>query len=71
MRRGLHERITEAVPYTLRGLVCPLPPKGRKWDPDWQREARHCAREVNTPRLIVRWVPRDFALRLAHRVLTD
>lgn len=68
MRAGLHERISEAIPYTLRGLACSLPPRGRKRSPDWQRAARHCAREVNTPRLIVRWVPRDFRARLAHRI---
>ena len=30
--------------------------------------AYRTAREVNTPRLAVRWVPRDFEARLRHRV---
>lgn len=68
MLAGLHERISEAIPYTLRGLACSVPPRGRKYSSDWQRAARHCAREVNTQRLIVRWVTRDFRERLAHRI---
>ena len=42
--------------------------KGRKWDADWQRAARNTATSVNTPRLIVRWVPAEFRQRLAHRL---
>jgi hypothetical protein len=71
IRKAMHERISEAIPYRHRGSASPLPPIGRKWGSDWQRAARYCAREVNTPRLIVRYVPHDFRERLAHRIYTD
>lgn len=41
---------------------------GRKWDWQWQVEAQRTARAVNTPRLVVRWVPKEFRERLAHRI---
>lgn len=58
-RDGVHDRINRHVPGFGRG---------RKWDADWQRDAWRAAREVNTPRLAVRWVPRDFVARLRHRM---
>ena len=58
-RDGVHDRINRHAP----GFGA-----GRKWDSEWQRAADRTAREVNTPRLIVRWVPRDFEARLRHRV---
>lgn len=49
------------------------PRRGRKDDPDWERAARHAARAVNTPRLIVRpsEVPAEFRARLAHRLYKE
>lgn len=44
---------------------------GRKWSYDWQAEASRTARAVNTPRLIVRYCPKEFRARLAHRLTTD
>lgn len=41
---------------------------GRKWSGEWQRETANCARDVNTPRLIVRYVPLHLRARLAHRI---
>lgn len=58
-RDGMHDRINRHVPGYGRG---------RKWSPDWQGAAIHCAQAVNTPRLVVRWVPRDLKARLAHRI---
>jgi hypothetical protein len=58
-RDGLHDRINRHIP----GYG-----KGRKWSPDWQRAALQAGHAVNTPRLIVRWVPRDLYARLAHRL---
>lgn len=58
-RDGVHDRINRRIPWYGRG---------RKWDGGWQRDARRTAREVNTPRLVVRWVPREFEARLRHRV---
>ncbi len=44
---------------------------GRKWDSDYQRDMAHAARAVNTPRLIVRYVPTDLRKRLAHRIYKE
>lgn len=47
------------------------PSRGRKDCRDWFMQAWRTAQEVNTPRLIVRWVPHEFRARLAHRIYTD
>lgn len=62
LRDGLHDRINRHDPRYGRG---------RKWDPDWQRDAVQTAHRVNTPRLIVRWVPKDLQSRLQHRLHTE
>lgn len=62
LRLGMHDRINRHLP----GFGV-----GRKWDQDWQRAARHCANEVNYPRLVVRWVPADLRARLEHRLSDD
>lgn len=59
MRHGLHDRINRHTPN--HG-------KGRKWDPDWQRATRHAARELNTPRLRIHWLPAWLKGRFAHRL---
>lgn len=46
-------------------------PFWRKVQPEWQRDARRTADQVNTPRLIVRWVPRDLRERLKHRIAEE
>jgi hypothetical protein len=56
---GVHDRINRHVP----GYG-----KGRKWSAEWQAEARRAAHDVNTPRLAIRWLPRDLRSRLAHRL---
>lgn len=61
MRRGMHDRINRHM--LDHG-------KGRKWTDDWFFAAFRCARDVNTPRLIVRWVPAEFRSRLAGRLTT-
>lgn len=61
-RAGMHDRINMHDPAYGRG---------RKWSYDWQREAMQTARAVNTPRLVVRWVPAEFRDRLAHRLYED
>jgi hypothetical protein len=62
LRRGLHDRINRH----LEGYG-----KGRKWHHDWQRAAIQTAYAVNTPRLVVRWVPWDLRHRLAHRITRE
>lgn len=50
LRAGLDDRINRNVPgYGI----------GRKWSSDWQRAALQASAQVNTPRLIVRWLPAD------------
>ena len=62
LRYGMHDRINRHVAgYGV----------GRKWDDQWQRDAAHTARRVNTRRLIVRETecPRWLRPRLAHRLM--
>ena len=57
--KGMHDRINKHIEgYGV----------GRKWSDDWQRDAANAARGVNTPRLIVHWVPVELRGRLAHRI---
>ena len=62
LRRGMHDRINRHIPGYGRG---------RKWSHDWYRAAWRTSRDVNTPLLIVRWVPHDLRARLAHRLTTE
>ena len=64
MRYGIHDRINRHIPSFGQG---------RKWDNDYDRAARNCARWVNTPRLVVHqgMVPLEFRTRLAHRTSHD
>lgn len=58
-RRGMHDRINRHLAAFGRG---------RKWSGQWQADAARTARDVNTPRLIVRWVPVEFRARVAARL---
>lgn len=77
-RAAIHDRINQRVPYALRGIVpqsC-LPQsrvqiETRKTSADWQAATRRTAREVNTPRLRVSYVPAEFRGRLAHRIASE
>lgn len=62
LRYAVHDRINRHIRSYGRG---------RKWDQNWQRDAIQTAHAVNTPRLVVRWVPPDLRGRLAHRITTD
>jgi hypothetical protein len=61
-RQCLDKKISSHMPHVNRG---------RKWGYDWQIQAWRTSREVNTPRLIVRWIPREFLPRLTHRLHTE
>ena len=50
LRAGMHDRINRHVPGYGQG---------RKWSSDWQRHVRQAAWQVNTPRLILNWLPLD------------
>lgn len=58
-RDGLEERIN------IRGGIKFT---GRKHDSDWQRATTHAARELNTPRLRIHWLPSWLRERFAHRI---
>lgn len=59
LRYGMHDRIN------LRDQRFE---KGRKWHHDWQRAMRHAQWQVNTPRLIIDWLPPDLEPRFSHRL---
>ncbi len=59
IRYGVHDRINRHIP----GFA-----SGRKWDPDWQRAVGYSARLLNTPRLIIDWLPPDLTARFSHRL---
>jgi hypothetical protein len=48
LRKGLEERINKHLPWYG---------KGRKWSWEWQVETRRAASALNTPRLVIRWLP--------------
>ncbi len=58
-RAGLHDRINRHLPRYG---------KGRKWDPQWQIETYRAARDLNTPRLALHWLPAWLKARFAHRI---
>ena len=43
-------------------------PRGRKDSPDWEREMRRAADQINRPRLVIHWLPPDLRNRFAHRL---
>jgi len=59
LRRGMHDRINRHDGVYGRG---------RKWDSDYQRALRHAASALNTPRLVIDWLPADLKPRFAHRL---
>lgn len=59
LRRGLHDRINLRSPGF--GI-------GRKWSADWQRQMIYSAGQLNTPRLIIDWLPPEFAVRFPDRL---
>lgn len=61
LRNGLIDRINRQVP----GFG-----QGRKWSADWYFATWNASRQVNNPRLIVRWLPADMMKvpRFAQRV---
>lgn len=42
--------------------------KGRKHDPDYERSILQAANFINTPRVIIDWLPADLEKRFAHRL---
>lgn len=59
MRYGLHDRINKHDPAYGHG---------RKWANDWQRHTLQAAHALNTPRLVIDWLPIEFKERFAHRL---
>jgi hypothetical protein len=59
IRRGIHDRINRHMPgYGV----------GRKWGDLWQTDAARAARDLNTPRLAIRWLPGEWRDRFRHRI---
>lgn len=56
---GLHDRINRHLPWFGHG---------RKWSYEWQVEACRAARDLNTPRLAIHWLPAWLKPRFAHRL---
>jgi len=59
IRFGIHDRINRHVPEYGHG---------RKWDSDWQRAMIQASDRLNTPRLIIDWLPEDLKERFAARL---
>jgi hypothetical protein len=59
---GVADRINQHIPGFSQG---------RKWDDDWDRTIRFAARELNNPRLRIRWLPPELRSRFAARLATD
>lgn len=59
LRRGLDDRINRHDP--AYGV-------GRKWSPDWQRHMMQAAIALNTPRLVIYWLPAELRGRFSHRL---
>jgi len=59
LRDGIHDRINRHIEWYGRG---------RRWAPNWQRQTRHLANAINTPRLIIDWIPIDYRSRFQHRL---
>lgn len=60
-RDGLHDRINRHIPDYG---------KGRKWDRDWFWMMWRAARDLNTPRLAIHWLPPELRERFEHRMAT-
>jgi len=60
-RAGTAERINRHIPgYGL----------GRKWCSDWRRAMTQAAHALNTPRLVIYWLPVELKTRFRHRLRT-
>lgn len=61
--RWFRERLDVKISSHIKGFEI-----GRKWDLDYQVEIRRAARALNTPRLVIDWLPADLKTRFAHRL---
>lgn len=61
--RWFRERLDAKISSHIVGFEV-----GRKWNLDYQAEIRRAARELNTPRLAIHWLPKDLKQRFAHRL---
>ena len=58
-REGMDDRINRSLPYYGHG---------RKWDVDWYWAMWRASRELNNPRLVIRYLPTEIRSRFAHRI---
>ena len=59
LRAGIHDRINRHLPGYGQG---------RKWNPQWQADMARASRDLNRPRLVIRWLPSDLKVRFPHRL---
>jgi hypothetical protein len=59
IRSGVHDRINHHLPNYGRG---------RKWSYEWQVEMMRASRSLNTPRLVISWLPLEIRERFTHRL---
>jgi hypothetical protein len=59
---GVHDRINRHIPW-----YC----EGHKWDSEWQWETHIAARQLNTPRLHIHWLPPWLRARFKHRITSN
>jgi hypothetical protein len=59
IRYGVHDRINRHISGYGHG---------RKWSEDWQRTMIQSADRLNTPRLVIDWLPGDLKERFANRL---
>lgn len=62
LRAGLHDRINRQLPHFGQG---------RKWSDDWQLNTSRAARELNTPRLRIHYLPPHLRARFGHRLAME
>lgn len=59
---GVHSRINRHLPWST---------ETRKWDWQWQADMARAARDLNTPRLCIHWLPPELRARFANRITRD
>jgi hypothetical protein len=59
LRKGMDDRINRRIP----GYG-----KGRKWGSDWYFSMWRASRDLNNPRLVIRWLPAEIRERFRDRI---
>ena len=65
--REIHEQFYEGLTDRINRRIANYG-KGRKWSNEWQIETQRAARALNTPRLVIHWLPKWLLGRFGHRI---